>query len=257
MSEVLSSVEERVATVTLDRPEARNALSIGVREGLWAAMTAADADDEVDVVILTGTDPAFCAGMDLGELAAGALTRTFGEPESDGVRTVRFFPVLSKPVIGAVNGPAVTGGLELALQCDFLVASERARFGDTHARVGVMPGGGMTALLPDSVGLRRALEMSLTGNFLDAAEALQFGLVNHVVPHAELLAFARRLALDIVGSDREAVRHILATYREVAAARGHDDALTVEASRRNTFLRDADEIGRRRQAVIERGRRQS
>ena len=94
---------------------------------------------------------------------------------------------MTTPVIGAVNGPAVTGGLELALGCDFLVASERARFGDTHARVGVTPGGGMSVYLPMAVGLRRAKEMSLTGNFVDAEEAQRIGLVNHVVPHDELL----------------------------------------------------------------------
>src|SRR5690606_20981276 len=101
------------------------------------------------------------------------------------------FPDMETPVIGAVNGVAITGGFELALACDFLVASEQARFADTHARVGIMPGWGLTVLLPEAIGFRRAKEMSTTGNFLDAQTALAWGLVNHVVPHAELLPFAQ------------------------------------------------------------------
>ena len=101
------------------------------------------------------------------------------------------FPRLTKPLIGAINGVAVTGGFELALNCDFLIASEHAKFGDTHTRVGVMPGWGLTVLLPQAIGVRRAREMSFTGNFMSADEALDVGLVNHVVPHAELIPFTR------------------------------------------------------------------
>ena len=101
---------------------------------------------------------------------------------------------MATPVIGAINGVAITGGFEVALACDFLVASERARFADTHARVGIMPGWGLTVALPEAIGLRRAKEMSTTGNFVDAETALAWGLVNHVVPHDELLPFARKLS---------------------------------------------------------------
>jgi enoyl-CoA hydratase len=118
---------------------------------------------------------------------------------------------MDKPVIGAINGVAITGGFELALACDFLVASERARFADTHARVGIMPGWGLTVLLPEAVGVRRAKELSVTGNFLDADTALAWGLVNHVVPHDELLPFARKLATDIAGVDPPAVQRMHAT----------------------------------------------
>src|SRR5215470_4452958 len=111
-------------------------------------------------------------------------------------------PPRTKPLIGAVNGVAVTGGLEVALNCDFLVASDRARFADTHARVGVMPGWGLTVLLPQRIGVARAREMSLTGNYVDATTALQWGLVNHVVPHDQLLPFARGLGADIVSNDQ-------------------------------------------------------
>ena len=147
-----------------------------------------------------------------------------GGRNSDGVRGP--FPKLSKPLIGAVNGVAITGGFELALNCDFLVASEHAKFGDTHSRVGVMPGWGLTVLLPQAIGIRRAREMSFTGNFMLADEALAFGLVNHVVPHAELIPTTRRLALDIIGNDQAGVRQIRSTYAQITS---DDDHWEIEA----------------------------
>ena len=142
---------------------------------------AADANDDVDVIVLTGSDPAFCAGLDLRELGSSG-DNLAGGPSSDKLWGTPW-PDISKPIIGAVNGAAVTGGFEIALNCDFLVASENAKFGDTHARVGLMPGWGLSVLLPQAIGVRRAREMSLTGNFMDAHEALAFGLVNRVVAH--------------------------------------------------------------------------
>ena len=121
-------------------------------------------------------------------------------------------------MIGAVNGPAITGGFELALNCDFLVASERARFGDTHTRVGVMPGWGLTVLLPQAIGVRRAREMSFTGNFLDAARGARSGASSTTSsPHDELLPFTRGLATDIIGNDQRGVRQIRKTYDAVAS----------------------------------------
>jgi enoyl-CoA hydratase len=111
----------------------------------------------------------------------------------------------------------VTGGFELALNCDFLVASERARFADTHARVGIQPGWGLTVLLPQAVGLRRAREMSTTGNFVDAQTALAWGLVNRVVTHGDLLPTCRALAADIVSNDQAGVRRILRTYADTTS----------------------------------------
>jgi enoyl-CoA hydratase len=146
----------------------------------------------------------------------------------------------------------------LALACDFLVASEHARFADTHARVGVMPGWGLTVLLPQAIGLRRAREMSATGNYIDATTALSWGLVNHVVPHDELLPFCRQLAADIVSNDQPGVREIFATYDAVAATTV--DAgwrVETEAARRWAGNRlDPEEISRRRQAIVDRGRSQ-
>ncbi len=153
---------------------------------------------------------------------------------------------------------AVTGGLEVALACDFLVASERARFADTHARVGVMPGWGLTVLLPQAVGLRKAREMSFTGNFLTAEEALRFGMVNHVLPHDELVPFALRLAADIAGNERDGVRQIRSTYASVAATtveRGWEvEAADAKAWQSRTF--DPAVVAERRERIMARGRSQ-
>lgn len=258
---VLYEVADRVATVTLHRPEARNALSAAVRRALPAALRRADGDDDVDVVILTGADPAFCAGLDLKELGSGdhdvAGAATSEEPAT-GQRGP--FPPMAKPVIGAVNGVAVTGGFELALHCSFLVASERARFADTHSRVGIQPGWGLTVLLAEAVGVRRARELSATGNFLDAPTALAWGLVNHVVPHDELLPFCRQLAADIVSNDQAGVRRILRTYEEQTLVDG-GRAWELEAAAGREWLRSGngapDAIEARRRSIMERGRAQT
>jgi len=272
---VLVEVVGRVATVTLNRPEARNALSTAMIRALTDATRGIDADDGVDVVVLTGADPAFCAGLDLKELgvdggplkgsAAGgrpARVDASDDRAASGERPRRRGResglATSKPVIGAVNGAAITGGLELALNCDFLVASERARFADTHARVGVHPLWGLTVLLPQAVGIRRAREMSATGNFVDAETALVWGLVDHVVPHDELVPFAQRLAADIASSDQRALRAILATYEatsSVSVGEGWDVEARAAAAFQGGGVDPAD-IERRRGSVVDRGRAQ-
>ena len=261
MSEVLLyEVADRVATITLNRSGARNALSVELRAELPRAVRRADADDAVDVVILTGADPAFCAGLDLKELGSGQLDLA-ADPGSASPASARRGPLpeIGKPIIGAVNGVAVTGGFELALACDFLVASERARFADTHARVGVQPGWGLTVLLPEAVGLRRAKELSATGNFLDARTALEWGLVNHVVPHHELLPRCRSLASDIASNDQTAMRRVLRTYDEGALV-SREEAWALEAEVAGEWLRSGgarpEEIEARRATVAERGRTQ-
>jgi enoyl-CoA hydratase len=269
----LLEVADRVAVLTLNRPEVRNALSSELLGALTRLVTEADGRADVDVLILTGADPAFCAGLDLKELGqdGGPLKARPGAgdslvvtpPIADGAaiapaRGRRSILPTSKPIIGAVNGVAVTGGLELALNCDFLVASERARFADTHARVGVHPLWGLTALLPQAVGLRRAREMSATGNQIDADTALRWGLVNHVVAHEELMPRARRLAADIVSNDQRATRAILATYEEASRVPG-GEAWDVEARAAARFQRggvDPEDIERRRRGVVDRGRSQ-
>jgi enoyl-CoA hydratase len=152
---LLVELSRRVATVTLNRPAVRNALNAALRSTLPTAMERLDGDEAVDVIILTGADPAFCAGLDLKELGGGGGEGGGGGGGEGEVRDLieggnPFGPV-SKPIIGAINGVAVTGGFELALNCDFLIASERASFADTHARVGIQPGWGLTVLLPQAI----------------------------------------------------------------------------------------------------------
>jgi len=254
---VLVDVADQVATVTLNRPEARNALDKALRKALYTTLRDLDGRDDVAAIVLTGADPAFCAGIDLKELAAGG---DLGDPaEARGERARPGpFPDVDVPVIGAINGAAITGGFEVALACDYLVASERARFADTHARVGIMPGWGLTVRLAEAVGVRRAKELSTTGNFLDAQTALQWGLVNHVVPHDELLPFAQQLARDTAGVDRSAVRRMLQTYDEQQLVTG-DEAWRIEAEATRDWQGrgiDRAEIEARRQQVVARGRTQ-
>ncbi len=248
-----------VAVVTLNRPEARNALDTATIAALTAALREADADEAVDAIVLTGADPAFCAGLDLKVLGATGGIMGGGRAEAEAARRGGPIPPLQVPLIGAINGPAVTGGLEIALNCDFLVASERAVFGDTHARVGLQPGWGCAVLLAEAIGVRRAREMSFTGNFVDAQEALRIGLVNHLVAHDELLPFCTKLATDIGGVDRDAMRRLRRTYAEIAdAVAAGSWEIEAEAARgwqgRNF---DAAEIERRREAIRARGREQA
>ena len=248
---VLYDVTERIATVTLNRPGTRNALSSDVLRLLPSVIAKAESSNDVDVIILTGADPAFCAGLDLKELGS-----TGGNLGSSSNRERGPFPRLSKPLIGAINGVAITGGFELALNCDFLIASEHAKFGDTHSRVGVMPGWGLTVLLPQAIGVRRAREMSFTGNFMLAEEALAFGLVNHVVPHAELLPFTRSLARDICGNEQDGVRQIRSTYDAIAT---DDDAWESEARDGRAWSRaqfTPEKVAARREKIQQRGKQQ-
>lgn len=255
---VLVTTAEGVSTITLNRPERRNAINGALRTGLWSALAAAEADPTVAVVVLTGADPAFCAGLDLRELAARPA-ETAGDASVGGTGSVSPFPNRAKPLIGAINGPAITGGFELALNCDFLIASEKAVFADTHARVGVMPGWGLSVLLADAVGRRRAREISLTGNFVTAREALVWGLVNRVVPHDDLMPTVGRLAADIVGNDPLGVRRMLATYAEQEQTQ-LSDGWRIESEGAAAFRSEVafapDEIDKRRSSIIERGRSQ-
>ena len=258
---VLVEVDGPVATVTLNRPDARNALNRQLRKALPTTLMELDKRDDIAAIVLTGADPAFCAGLDLKELAAGgdALRETGAAGPSEGTANRKGpFPDMATPVIGAVNGVAITGGFEVALACDYLVASERARFADTHARMGIMPGWGLTVLLPEAVGVRRAKELSTTGNFLDAPTALAWGLVNHVTPHEELLPFCQKLAADIATVDGGAIRQMLATYDEGSLRDGAGAwALEAEAAGRwQGEGLDPAALEASRQAVVERGRQQ-
>lgn len=257
-SESILLTEQRggVRILTMHRPAARNALTSSLIETLRRGLAAADSDDRVDVIVLTGADPAFCAGLDLREL--GATGGNAARIADSGIPVGHPWRPLSKPLIGAVNGAAITGGLELALACDFLVASERARFADTHARVGVLPGWGLTARLPAAVGRGFARRMSLTGDFVDAETALRVGLVTEVVAHEQLMPTVLELATSVVGNDQRGVRTLLRSYQR---AEDHlvDPALRVEDATSQAWMAEFDpsRVADRRDAVIDRGRVQS
>jgi enoyl-CoA hydratase/carnithine racemase len=209
-----------VRTITIDRPEARNAMSVVMRERIRDGFANASDDDAIDVVVITGADPGFSAGVDLKEIRSPS-----GPPKR--VNPAVAVRACVKPTIAAVNGACVTGGLEIALACDMIVASNQARFADTHAKAGLMPGWGMSAALPTAVGRRKAVELSLTGSFIDADEALRVGLVNHVVPHDDLLGRTYELAQSIRAHNQAVVRRQVALYRRTNGL-AFEDALALE-----------------------------
>ena len=224
---------EATCQVTIDRPEARNALTSAMRCDFGRLFAALDADDDVAAVVLTGRDPTFTAGVDLKERFAGGVPLPRVRPNPGEV--LRSF---SKPVVCAVNGPCVTGGLEIALSCTFVVASERATFKDTHAHLGLMPGWGLSALLPRAVGSRLAADMTLTGRVVEAAEALMTGLVTTVVAHEDLVPTALGRASAIGSADGAAVRAAVALYRRGDGAT-LEEALSYESEAADAWRTDS------------------
>ncbi|TPG32807.1 enoyl-CoA hydratase [Mycolicibacterium hodleri] len=212
---VIRTDHAAVRVLTLNRPQARNALNRGLIRALYAALKSADDDASVHAVVLTGTDPAFCAGIDLKEAARDGL-KYFDEFKTQSCITA--VAEMRTPIVGAINGSTFTGGLELALGCDFLVASERAVFADTHARVGILPGGGMTARLPQVVGGAMARRMSMTGEVVDAIRAERIGLVTEVVVHDGLLARAIELAEQIAAVPKPTMLGLKEIYVRGASA---------------------------------------
>ncbi|OLO26061.1 hypothetical protein PZ61_0235675 [Streptomyces sp. MNU77] len=204
----------RVLTVTLDRPERRNALNRELRAALADTLKEFEADPELRVMVLTGAGTAFCSGADLRELADGRRDR---RGDASFFRAAR-----TKPVIAAVNGPAVGGGFELVLACDLAVASERARFALTEAQRGLFAAGGGAWRLPRVVGARQALYVLLTGEVVHARRAAELGLVNTVVAHEALEAESARLARRVADAGPRAVTH---TLRVVAGATGDHEEL--------------------------------
>jgi len=202
---LLVTIANRVATVTVNRPDKLNALNARAKEELLALFTALRDDPSVAVVVLTGAgEKSFVAGTDIAELTAlDAVTgREFA---AGGQRVFDAIEGLGKPVIAAVNGYALGGGCELALACHIRIASEKARFGQPEVNLGIIPGYGGTQRLARLIGRGRALEMILTGAPVDAAEALRIGLVNKVVPHAELSARSQLMAEVIAGMGARAI----------------------------------------------------
>ncbi|MBI3784148.1 MAG: enoyl-CoA hydratase [Deltaproteobacteria bacterium] len=252
---LLIETVDRIATLTLNRPQAMNALSRELRRAIVEAFRKIKDDADIDVVILTGSGRAFCAGLDLKELGSS----TPGETESAvaGADVVDALQRFDRPIIGAINGFAITGGFELALACDILIASSAAKFADTHARVGILPGWGLSQKLSRTIGIYRAKELSLTGNYLSAEQAESWGLVNRVVAPEELLPACSALAKDIQSCEPQVVsaykRLIDDGYAQTFAdgvqlegkqSRAHAKGLTPEA------------LAARRQNVQQRGRQQ-
>lgn len=196
--------EDGIAIVTLNRPEAMNALSSELRHAITKAFRELQNDADIRAVILTGAGRAFCAGMDLKEMAAGASDESAFQDEGDIVQEAML--TFDRPIIGAINGHAVTAGFELSLLCDILIVSTEAKFADTHSRVGMLPGWGLSQRLPRLIGISRAKEISLTGNFVSAQQAEAWGLVNRVVPPEELLPTCKALAADIASCVPEVIR---------------------------------------------------
>jgi enoyl-CoA hydratase len=248
--------EDGVAIVRLNRPEARNALSVALREAATSAVAGLGADDSVGAIVLTGAGAAFSAGVDLKEIGApGGAPK----PSSHGADNLVAAIVASgAPVIAAVNGVAITGGFELALACDLILASSAARFADTHARVGIMPSWGITQRLPRLIGMARAKQLSFTGNFLDAATAERWGLVNLVVEPEQLLPSAIAIAADIASCDRRAVTNLKRAYDDGALVTMRE-GFEVEKAAARDHMRQVrpEDIAARRESVQARGRTHS
>ena len=258
MPEPVLLVEKRdgIATLTLNRPKAMNALSRELVSSIGQTFTDLKEDKETGVVILTGAGRAFCAGLDLKELSEqGVAERETGA--SDTLNTIDIIQGFDRPIIGAINGVAITGGFELALACDFLIASTEARFADTHARVGVLPGWGLSQKLSRMIGIGRAKELAFTGNYLSAEQALEWGLVNRVVEPDELLSVCRTLATDMLSC----VPGMVSSYKHVidqGYGMTFSEALRMERelSKEHARKLTADFIASQRQGVQERGRKQ-
>ncbi len=258
MSNVLL-IEEAgdVCRLTLNRPEARNALNRELRRRLAAAFN--DLRERCRVIVLTGAGPAFCAGFDLTELAGGATGDNAADAGADISREL--IPAITSfpgPIIAAVNGPAVTAGFELALACDIILASSEAAFADTHVRVGILPGWGLSQRLPRRIGIHRAKELAFTGNFLDARTACEWGLVNRVVEPDQLRDETDRLVTDILSADPNA----LVAYKRLidrGFATNFSDAMEIEAQAALESARalSAGTAGGRKQSVVARGRSQA
>ena len=254
MALVLLDKADGVATITLNRPEAMNALSHDLRAEFFDICEQVRRDSDIRAAIVTGAgERAFTAGLDLKELGSTGLgAATDQKPASNPCRALEQLEI---PVIGAINGVAITGGFELALACDIRIASTNARFADTHARVGVIPGWGLSQKLSRHIGLSRACELSFTGQFVDADTACSWGLVNHVYKPEELIPAAQALAADIATIDPA----FLKTYKKLifdGYDRSFKDAMDLEKQVTNAYNDDvsAEAVEQRRLAVIERGR---
>ncbi len=258
MSEANLLVEKsgNIATVTLNRPDVMNALSPELLSELCVAFQSLQTDADIRAVILTGNGRAFCAGLDLKAMAAhpdGSLSFDI-HGKNNIARAMGDF---DRPIIVAVNGVAATGGFELALMGDILIASEYARFADTHCRVGLAPGWGLSQKLSRLIGPSRAKEAHFTGNFISAEDAAEWGMVSRVVAADSLLEEAHKIAVDIASCVPDTVRIYKSLVdRGLAATLGQ--GLDMEEREMGPANQNVDgaTIAQRRAAVQERGKSQ-
>ena len=257
MSENIVRVERDgpVAIVTLNRPDALNALSRALRSEIVKVFAELAKDETVRAAVLTGEGRAFTAGVDLKEAGQTGFALGTDGGEIDLSKGLAAFPW---PIIGAINGFAITGGFELALMCDVLLASENTKFADTHARVGIVPGWGLSQKLPRMIGMSRAKELSFTGNFLDAETAERWGLVNRVYKAEELVPAAIKMAHDMASCDPVLLRKYKALIDDGFAST-FGDAMKMEVKRSAEHAQSvtADSVEQARKAVTERGRGQN
>lgn len=233
-------VERRghVAVLTFNRPDRRNAINRAMRKAIKSELWKADADPDVRVIVITGAGTAFSSGVDLPEALTGPAPKTEGTTPTQVLRAV------TKPVIAAVNGPCYTGAFEFATNCSFIIASDRAVFSDTHAKIGLLNGWGGSAMLPRAVGLPAAIQIILSGDPVDSATALRIGLANEVVPHDDLLERTLEIADSIAESHPGAVQRMLRLLKEGAGS-STAHALGLEAEAAASFKPDNKDIGAR------------
>lgn len=223
---LLIRVKEGVATLTLNRPSALNSLNAVLRNRLVSTLRELDARKDVAAIVLTGSGRAFCAGLDVKELAASGANVAANVGDADIGATLT---ALNTPMIAAINGLAVTGGFEIALSCDIVIAAESAYFQDTHARIGLLPGWGLSQRLPRVAGPYRAKEISFTARRVSAAEAAQMGFVTRVVPDDRLIAEAEDVGRAIAQWPAEHLRRIKSLF-DKGYAMPLADALRFEAA---------------------------
>ncbi len=218
-------VVDHVARVTIDRPQVLNAIDAQADQELRRVWAAIEADREVRCVVLTGAgERAFCAGADVSDAEDSGKVglEYWADPRPGGFGGIAFHPTLNVPVIARVNGYALGGGFEMVLGCDIAVAADSARFGLTEPRVGFVPMDGGAALLARKIPMKRAMGILLTGRRLDAAEALEAGLVNEVVPLDALDETVDGWVGDVLACSPPALRAIKETVRETAHLRPHE-----------------------------------
>jgi enoyl-CoA hydratase len=221
-------VADRIATITVNRPDKLNALNDALMDELRTAIAEARRRRDIGAVLLTGAGRAFVAGADIAELADQRAIEGKARAER-GQRVFRRFETSPKPTLAAVNGFALGGGCELAMACHMRIASEAAKFGQPEVKLGIVPGYGGSQRLPRIVGKGRALQLLLTGEMIDAAEAYRIGLVNRVVAAAELIPAARALLTTVLAQGPLAVAHCIEAV-DRGLEMGIDDATALEAS---------------------------